>query len=244
MTARKRRKAGKATNPVKTMADYAMSFDRLGLWMAERAKSTSLRHPQATSLSMLDGAVASVVAGPASMNPEEWVCPLLGLGPDAFNHYTEEFSAGPVATCVGIGWRVFGRHEANRSCGEVNDLIVWFLGEGVPSVDLAHGDLTRGEERPEQHGGGFGAGQDSLGLYPALEFFVQSLDRVRGSDRLPLARREPRECEQLVARFLQAVGDGAAFEAPLADERLAPGLDLAARRGVDHVAVVVRDFLV
>src|SRR5277367_7015539 len=60
MTARKRRKAGKATNPVKTMADYAMSFDRLGLWMAERAKSTSLRHPQATSLSMLDGAVASV----------------------------------------------------------------------------------------------------------------------------------------------------------------------------------------
>ena len=30
------------------------SFDRLGLWMAERAKSTSLRHPQATSLSMLD----------------------------------------------------------------------------------------------------------------------------------------------------------------------------------------------
>src|SRR5271155_2179703 len=43
--------------------------------------------------SMLDGAVASVVAGPASMNPEEWVCPLLGLGPDAFNHYTEEFSA-------------------------------------------------------------------------------------------------------------------------------------------------------
>src|SRR5271170_1771106 len=93
MTARKRRKAGKATNPVKTMADYAMSFDRLGLWMSERAKSTSLRHPQATSLSMLDGAVASVVAGPASMNPEEWVCPLLGVDPDAFNHDTEEFSA-------------------------------------------------------------------------------------------------------------------------------------------------------
>ena len=93
MTAGKRRKAGKATKPVKTMADYAMSFDRLGLWMAERAKSTSLRHPQATSLSMLDGAVASVVAGPASMNPEEWVCPLLGVDPDAFNHDTEEFSA-------------------------------------------------------------------------------------------------------------------------------------------------------
>ena len=49
---------------------------------------------------------------------------------------------GPVATCVGIDWRIFGRHEAIRSCGEVNDLIVWFLGEGLPSVDLAHGDLS------------------------------------------------------------------------------------------------------
>ena len=90
--------------------------------------------------------------------------------------YTLNFviKKGPVATCVGIGWRVFGRHEANRSCGEVNDLIVWFLGEGLPSVDLAHCDLTRGEERLEQHGGGLGAGQDSLGLYPALEVFVQS----------------------------------------------------------------------
>src|SRR5271156_3202542 len=50
--------------------------------------------------------------------------------------------AGPVAIYVGIDWRVFGRHEAIRSCGEVNDLIVWFLGEGLPSVDLAHGDLS------------------------------------------------------------------------------------------------------
>ena len=42
---------------------------------------------------MLDGAVAAVVAGPASMNPEEWVCPLLGVDPDAFNHDTQELSA-------------------------------------------------------------------------------------------------------------------------------------------------------
>ena len=49
---------------------------------------------------------------------------------------------GSVAISVGIDWRVFGRHEAIRSCGEVNDLIVWFLGEGLPSVDLAHGDLS------------------------------------------------------------------------------------------------------
>ena len=51
-------------------------------------------------------------------------------------------AGGPVAIYVGIDWRVFGRHEAIRSCGEVNDLIVWFLGEGLPSVDLAHGDLS------------------------------------------------------------------------------------------------------
>jgi hypothetical protein len=51
-------------------------------------------------------------------------------------------SPGPVAIYVGIDWRVFGRHEAIRSCGEVNDLIVWFLGEGLPSVDLAHSDLS------------------------------------------------------------------------------------------------------
>jgi len=70
-----------------------MSFDRLGLWMSERAKSTTLLHPQATSLSMLDGAIAAVVAGPVSMMPEEWVCPLLGVEPDDFNHDTETFSA-------------------------------------------------------------------------------------------------------------------------------------------------------
>ena len=70
-----------------------MAFERLGQWMSERATSPTLRHPQATSLSMLDGAVAAVVAGPVSMPPEEWVCPLLGVDPDAFNHDTEAFSA-------------------------------------------------------------------------------------------------------------------------------------------------------
>ena len=70
-----------------------MSFERLGQWMSKRARSPVLRHPQATSLSMLDGAATAVVAGPVSMAPEKWVCPLLGVDPDAFNHDTEEFSA-------------------------------------------------------------------------------------------------------------------------------------------------------
>jgi yecA family protein len=92
--AKRQKAAGKSAEPAKTtMADYAMSFDQLGLWMSERARSTTLRHPQATSLSMLDGAIAAVVAGPVSMMPEEWICPLLGVDPDDFNHDTETFSA-------------------------------------------------------------------------------------------------------------------------------------------------------
>ncbi len=93
MTTEKRRRTASSAEPAKTMADYAMSFDRLGLWIGERAKSATPRHPQATSLSMLDGAAAAVVAGPVSMMPEEWVCPLLGVDPDDFNHDTETFSA-------------------------------------------------------------------------------------------------------------------------------------------------------
>lgn len=84
-----RRGADKAVKT--TMADYAMSFEDLGAWLDERAQSPS--PPKARSLSMLDGAVAAVVAGPVSMLPEEWVCPLLGVDPDAFNHDTREFSA-------------------------------------------------------------------------------------------------------------------------------------------------------
>jgi len=56
--------------------------------------------------------------------------------------------------------------------------------------------------------------------------------------------REPREGEQLVARFLQAIGDGAAFQPPFADERLALRLDLRLRAGVDHIVVIGGDFLV
>src|SRR5208283_4370157 len=93
MTRQKPQKARGARKPEKTMADYTMSFERLGHWLNTRVQSATLRHPKATSLSMLDGAVAAVVAGPVSMPPEDWVCPLLGVDPDAFNHDTEEFSA-------------------------------------------------------------------------------------------------------------------------------------------------------
>ena len=87
-------RAAAQASPAKTvMADYAMSFEQLGHWMAKRARSTRRRPAQATSLAMLDGAVTAVVAGPVSMLPEEWVCPMLGVDPDDFNHDTETFSA-------------------------------------------------------------------------------------------------------------------------------------------------------
>jgi hypothetical protein len=45
---------------------------------------------------------------------------------------------------------------------------------------------------PEQHGGGFSAGQHGLSLDPALELLVQSLDRVRNRYESPGADVWPR----------------------------------------------------
>ncbi len=83
-----------------------------------------------------------------------------------------------------------------------------------------------------------------MGLDAALELFVQSFDGVGCSDRFPLVARKAHEGEQAIAGFLQAVGDGAAFEPPFADEGLALCLDFLTRCGVDHVGVIGRDFLV
>ncbi len=70
----------------------AMSLEDLDLWLRGRAKAEPA--PLATSLSMLDGFVSAVVAGPVSMDPRSWICPLLGIDPDAFDHGdTPEFAA-------------------------------------------------------------------------------------------------------------------------------------------------------
>ncbi|GLR92175.1 UPF0149 family protein [Bradyrhizobium iriomotense] len=43
---------------------------------------------------MLDGYVAAIVAGPVSMSPLDWICPLLAIDAEAFNHGdTPEFVA-------------------------------------------------------------------------------------------------------------------------------------------------------
>jgi uncharacterized protein len=68
----------------------AMSLAQLERWLQDRAE----RRPVATSLSVLDGYVAAIVAGPVSISPLDWICPLLAIDADAFNHGgTPEFAA-------------------------------------------------------------------------------------------------------------------------------------------------------
>ena len=50
-----------------------MPLTELERWLQARVD----RHPAATSLSMLDGYAAAIVAGPVSMSPRDWICPLL-----------------------------------------------------------------------------------------------------------------------------------------------------------------------
>ena len=49
---------------------------------------------------------------------------------------------------------------------------------------------------------------------------------------------KPGEGEQPLARFFQAVGDGAAFQSPFTNQRPAARFDLLCRLGADHAGVV------
>src|SRR6266851_1089692 len=99
-------------------------------------------------------------------------------------------------------------------------------GERLPTINLAHVDLTGGKQRPEQHGGGVCRRQHGLGLDPSPELFVQSLDCIRGAYAAPLARRQAGESEQAFSRLIQAVGNSAMLEPPFADEGLTADLYL------------------
>src|SRR6187200_308973 len=57
------------------------------------------------------------------------------------------------AFCWNSMWRNLQRHEVIESSGEVNWLIDGPCGERLPAIDLAHVELTGGDQRPEQHGG-------------------------------------------------------------------------------------------
>ncbi len=71
-----------------SMTAVAIPLDKLDFWLQGRVGAA------VTNLSMLDGFVTAIVAGPVSMDPPEWICPLLGIKIDAFNHGgTPEFAA-------------------------------------------------------------------------------------------------------------------------------------------------------
>jgi uncharacterized protein len=73
-----------------SMAAAAMPLEELGQWLEDRADC----RPAATSIPMLDGYVSAIVAGPVSLDPPDWICPLLAIDADAFNHgCTPEFAA-------------------------------------------------------------------------------------------------------------------------------------------------------
>jgi len=73
-----------------SMAAAAMPLKELERWLQARVDP----HPAATSLAMLDGYVAAIVAGSVSMSPLDWICPLLAIDAAAFNHGdTPEFAA-------------------------------------------------------------------------------------------------------------------------------------------------------
>ena len=75
--------------PSATTVD-AMSLAELERWLHGRAE----RRPLATSMPTLDGYLAAIVAGPVSISPLDWICPLLAIDADAFNHGgTPEFAA-------------------------------------------------------------------------------------------------------------------------------------------------------
>ena len=84
------RRRRSASSSLPSMAAAAMPLDELEPWLQARAE----QHPVATSLPMLDGYVAAIVAGPVSMSPLDWICPLLAVDAEAFNHGgTPEFAA-------------------------------------------------------------------------------------------------------------------------------------------------------
>ncbi|MCK1516954.1 UPF0149 family protein [Bradyrhizobium sp. 190] len=77
------------------MPAAAMPLEDLERWLQARVD----QHPVATSIPMLDGYVAAIVAGPVSMSPLDWIRPLLALNVYAFNHGgTPEFAAEKTAS--------------------------------------------------------------------------------------------------------------------------------------------------
>ena len=105
-----------------------------------------------------------------------------GCRPDFFEAQEgrDEVPPQPVATQTyrcrrQLCWNSVTRSPALESTGsgsEVNRLIDGLCCQGVPAIDLAHVDLTGGEQRPEQHRRRICRWQHGLRFDPPLELFV------------------------------------------------------------------------
>ena len=139
---------------------------------------------------------------------------------------------------------VISSDEVNGSSDKIKNLLGRGDVKASPTVDLAECNLPACQQGPEEHAGGFGAGRHALSLDAPLELLMQALDGIRGANRLPLLVREAQEGEELVSGLFEAVSNRAALETPFADERLALGLHVLCRLGVDHVGVIGADLVI
>ena len=73
-----------------------MPLEELDRWL----RKPRACQPVAEGLSMLDGFIAAIVAGPATYEPLAWLCPLLGVTREAINDGTTEEYAGLAATAA------------------------------------------------------------------------------------------------------------------------------------------------
>jgi hypothetical protein len=62
--------------------------------------------------------------------------------------------------------------------------------------------------------------QARLRFRPPPKLFVDSFQRVRRSQRLPLRSRKPQKCEERVTGFLEALDDCRTAQLPFLDETL------------------------
>ena len=86
----------------------------------------------------------------------------------------------------------------------------------MPADKAARCNLPTAQKSEKQEQNGLLAGKRSLGLGPSPEFRVDSLQRVGGTQRLPLRNRKSGKGEEFVAGFLEAGADGLATQLPLA----------------------------
>lgn len=133
-------------------AAAAMPLDELEPWLTARAK----QHPPATSVPMLDGYVAAIVAGPLSTSPLDWICPLLAIDADAFNHRgtrsSPRFRPSRCATTTSVTF--FPSHHIGSRRSMAASRMATLRAAVVPGIPCRHAAETIGlgpAARHQQH---------------------------------------------------------------------------------------------